>query len=80
MSVLKQLSVGVKRLLPSQPQSQPPIHSVHYNCVCDEDVSLRCANDSCARQIDPGSNMMVAPDGSVLCSESCAASFAAAIG
>ncbi|HEX2239705.1 MAG TPA: hypothetical protein VHJ82_00975 [Actinomycetota bacterium] len=80
MSVFNQVADGLKRLLPGSARPVPAARSVHYNCVCDEEVSLRCANDSCARRIDPGSNMMVAPDGSVLCSENCAVAFAGALG
>ncbi len=79
MSVFNQVADGLKRVLPGRMPSAPAAQSVHYNCVCDEEVSLRCANDSCSRRIDPGSNMMVAPDGSVLCSENCAVAFVGAV-
>jgi hypothetical protein len=45
---------------------------VHYNCVCDEAVSMRCTNDGCRREIEPGATLVVTPDGSVYCSEDCA--------
>ncbi len=80
MNVLSQVTNSLKRFLPSQAEPRPAAQSVHYNCVCDEEVALRCANDGCARRIDPGSNMMVARDGSVLCSENCALAVAGAIG
>ncbi len=80
MIVLDQIANHFRRLLSGGDESRALPQSVHYNCICDEDVALRCANDTCARPIDPGSNMMVAPDGSVLCSESCAMAFAGAVG
>lgn len=80
MRALKKLPRTVRRFLPGRHEEQTAAQSVHYNCVCDEDVALRCANDGCARRIEPNSTMMVAPDGSVLCSEGCAAAIAGATG
>jgi hypothetical protein len=45
---------------------------VHYNCVCDEEVSLRCSNTECGRDIQPDGAMVVTPDGTVFCSKECA--------
>lgn len=45
---------------------------VHYNCVCDEGVSLRCSNRGCNNEIEPEGTVVITPDGSVYCSESCA--------
>lgn len=78
MRALKKLPRTVLRLLPGRDEERAAAQSVAYNCICDEDVALRCANDGCARRIEPNSTMMVAPDGSVLCSEGCAAAVGAA--
>jgi hypothetical protein len=48
------------------------IERVHYNCVCDEQMSLSCANPDCGNEIVADSTMLLASDGSVFCSESCA--------
>jgi hypothetical protein len=51
---------------------------VHYSCVCDEDVSLRCSNRGCGNEISPEGTLVITPDGSVYCSESCVDVVAAA--
>ncbi len=48
------------------------VEEVQYNCVCDEYVSLRCANVGCRQEIAPDSTMIISSDGSVFCSERCA--------
>jgi hypothetical protein len=48
------------------------IERVHYNCVCDEGISLRCANEGCGRDIEPEGLLVITPDGTVYCSEGCA--------
>jgi hypothetical protein len=48
------------------------IEQVQYNCICDEYVSLHCSNRTCRREIAPDSMMVIASDGSVFCSETCA--------
>lgn len=80
MRVLSQVGSSLKRFLPGAAEPQHSAQTVHYNCICDEEVPLRCANSGCSRRIDPGTDMMVAPDGSVLCSESCAVAIAGAVG
>jgi hypothetical protein len=47
------------------------LESVHYNCVCDESTSLYCANPGCRAEIEPNGNLLVTPEGTVYCSESC---------
>jgi hypothetical protein len=47
---------------------------VHYNCICDEGVALRCSNPICGNEIQPEGLLVITPDGSVYCSESCAPS------
>jgi hypothetical protein len=47
------------------------VETVHYNCVCDESVSLRCSNGGCSREVAPDDTLVVTPSGSVFCSESC---------
>jgi hypothetical protein len=44
---------------------------IHYTCVCDEGVSLRCANQECETEIEPGKTIVVTADGGVYCSEAC---------
>jgi hypothetical protein len=51
---------------------------VHYNCVCDEGVSLRCSNRGCGSEINPEGTLVITPDGSVYCSEGCVQAVAAA--
>jgi hypothetical protein len=46
--------------------------SVRYNCVCDEGVSLQCANHECRREILPEATLVITPDGTVYCSDLCA--------
>lgn len=48
------------------------VERVHYNCVCDESVSLRCSNLACARELPPDDTLVVSADGGVFCSEACA--------
>lgn len=51
----------------------PPTESVYYNCVCDEVVSLRCGNGECREELPPDAMLTITPDGSVYCSDRCAA-------
>ena len=46
--------------------------TVYYNCVCDEVTPLSCSNRDCSNEIAPDSTMVVTPEGTVFCSESCA--------
>ncbi len=78
MRAFKKLPRTVRRRLPGRHEEQAGARTVAYNCICDEEVALRCANDGCSRRIEPNSTMMVARDGSVLCSEGCAAAVGAA--
>jgi hypothetical protein len=48
------------------------VEQFHYNCVCDEMISLRCANSGCDGEIAPNETAVVTPDGTVFCSEQCA--------
>jgi hypothetical protein len=48
------------------------LERVHYNCVCDEPVALRCSNTGCGRALPPDVTVVVTPDGTVYCSEGCA--------
>jgi hypothetical protein len=54
------------------------VERVHYNCVCDESVSLLCSNKACARELAPDETLVVSADGGVYCSEACAGIVAAA--
>jgi hypothetical protein len=47
---------------------------VHYNVVCDDNVSLRCAN--CGNDLPPEQTIVITEDGTVYCSETCAEAIA----
>jgi hypothetical protein len=48
------------------------VERVHYNCVCDESVTLRCSNGGCGREVAPDDILVVTTDGDLFCSEACA--------
>jgi hypothetical protein len=43
---------------------------IHYNVVCDDHISLRCAN--CGDELPPEQTIVITEDGTVYCSETCA--------
>lgn len=49
---------------------------IHYNVVCDDNITLRCANHGCSNELFPEQTIVITEDGTVYCSETCAEAIA----
>jgi hypothetical protein len=49
---------------------------IHYNVVCDDNITLRCANLGCTNDLLPEQTIVIKEDGTVYCSETCAEAIA----